>query len=106
MEGDALDIVAAVLVAARAGDLTAARLILDRIAPVPRDRHLTPFDLPATDTAAGIAKAQAAVVAGVAGGELRPSEGEALAGLIEARRRAVESQEFEARLAALERRGA
>ena len=106
MEGDALEIVAAVLVAAKAGDLTAARLILDRVAPVPRDRRLTPFDLPATDTAAGIAQAQAAVVAAVAGGDLRPSEGEALAGLIDLRRRAVELADFDARLIALEKRGA
>ena len=102
MEADAAKIVRAVLTAAKAGDLTAARLILDRIAPVPRDRRLTPFDLPPTDTAAGIAQAQAAVVAAVAGGELRPSEGEALAGLIELRRRSVETQDFEARLIALE----
>jgi len=102
MEADAKKIVAAVLVQAKAGDLQAARLILDRIAPVPRDRRLAPFDLPTIDTAAGIAHAQAAVVAAVAGGELRPSEGEALAGLIELRRRSVETQEFEARLIALE----
>jgi hypothetical protein len=106
MEGDARVIVRAVLLAASTGDMAAARMVLDRVLPVSRDRHLTPFDLPATDTAAGIAEAQAAVVAAVAGGELRPSEGQALADLLELRRRSVESADFEARLAALEKRGA
>ncbi len=105
MEGDALEIVAAVLTAAKAGDLRAAALVLDRISPVPRDRRVS-LDLPATDTAAGIAQAQAAVIASVAAGELRPSEGAALASLLELRRRSVEASEFEARLAALESRGA
>ena len=102
MEGDATKIVRVVLAAAKNGDLTAARLILDRIAPVPRDRRLAPFDLPVIDTAAAAALAQGVVIAAVAGGELRPSEGEALAGLIELRRRSVESQDFEARLAEIE----
>ena len=105
MEGDVLEIVAAVLVQAKAGDLTAARLILDRVAPVPRDRRVQ-LDLPATGTAAGIAQAQAAVVAAVAGGELRPSEGAALADLLELRRRSMETAEFEALILALESRGA
>ena len=105
MEGDALEIVAAVLAQAKAGDLTAARLILDRVAPVPRDRRVS-LELPATNTAAGIAQAQASVIASVAAGELRPSEGAALADLLELRRRSVESAEFETRLAALESRGA
>jgi len=102
MEADAKKIVAAVLLQAKAGDLAACQMILSRVCPIPRDRRLTPFDLPAIDTAAGIALAQAAVVAAVAGGELRPSEGEALASLIELRRRSVETEDFEARLIALE----
>jgi hypothetical protein len=101
MEGDALEIVAAVLAQAKTGDLTAARLILDRVAPVPRDRRIS-LDLPAADTADGVDKAVCAVIAAVADGTLLLSEAVALSGLLDMRRKSIESREFESRLIALE----
>jgi len=98
---DARSIVGAVVTRALAGDITAAKLILDRLLPAPRDRHLS-IDLPACADAAGVAAAQAAVIDAVAVGELRPSEGVALADLLELRRRAIETTDLEIRLAALE----
>ena len=43
-----------------------------------------------------------AVLKAVAAGELTPSEGTAIAGLVDTYRRTLETQEFEARIVALE----
>jgi hypothetical protein len=104
MASDAKAIVKAVLAAAATGDMTAARMVLERVVPAAKDRPIS-IDLPDTDTAAGVQAAQGAIVAAVAGGHMLPSEGAALAGLIEARRRAVETNELAARIAALELKG-
>ena len=57
-----------------------------------------------TTNAAGIADAQDAILRAVAGGDLLPGEGATLAGIVEARRKALETQELESRIAALEAR--
>lgn len=101
MEGGAEEITRAVVDAARAGDLAAARLVLDRLVPPSKERPIT-VNLPATDTAEGIDKASQAVLEAVAGGELLPGEGQALVGIIEGRRKAMETLELEQRIAALE----
>jgi hypothetical protein len=44
-----------------AGDLTAAKLVIERIAPPSRERPIS-IDLPSVGTAAGINDAQAAIV--------------------------------------------
>jgi len=65
------------------------------------------LELPDMDTAAGIAEAQQAVLQAVADGELLPGEAATLeaatlAGIVEARRKAVETLELEQRITALE----
>lgn len=50
----------------------------------------------------GCAEAQGAIVEAVAGGNLLPSEGQALSGLVEAQRRAVETTLLEQRIKAIE----
>lgn len=67
---------------AKAGDSTALRLCLDRIAPPRRDRHVA-FALPPMNTPADAVGAVAAIVAAVAGGELTPSEAAELTKLVE-----------------------
>jgi len=103
MEDDAADVVRAVLAAAKGGDMTAARLVLDRIAP-PRKGRAVAFDLPAVDTAADVLAALGEVVRQVADGTLTTDEGAAVASLLEAKRKAIETIEIERRLAALEER--
>ncbi len=98
---DAKAIVKAVLVAAAGGDMAAARMVIERVLPAQRDRHVS-LDLPDTGTAQGIEQAQGAIVKAVARGDMLPSEGAALSALVEARRRSIETNEFEARLIALE----
>lgn len=101
MEGDLTEIVGVVLAAARGGDLIAARLVLERLVPPMRDRPVT-LDLPDTSTLEGVSAAQAALVAAVATGELTPAEADTLAGIVDARRKAMETEELDARVRALE----
>jgi uncharacterized protein DUF5681 len=88
--------------AALGGDLVAVRLILDRLVPPAKERHVVLRGFPDTSTAAGISAASVAVLEAVAAGELTPGEGSAMASLLESRRKALETQELEARIAALE----
>lgn len=101
MESGAKEITEAVVKAAKDGDMTAARFVLDRLAPPAKERPIS-LTLPNTSDAAGVAEAQAAILEAVAVGDLMPGEATALAGIVEARRKAIETAELEARIAALE----
>jgi hypothetical protein len=101
MERGAKEITEAVVKLAKDGDLSAARLVIERLLPPAKDRPIF-LALPDTDTAAGIAQAQAVIVQAVAAGELLPGEAATLAGIVEVRRKALETQELEQRIAALE----
>lgn len=105
MADDITGVVQAVVTAARTGDMTAARIILDRLVPVRKGRPVQ-FDLPDADTAESLSGSFGAVLRAVAGGELTPEEGVAVRILLEARRKAIETAELEARLSALERSAA
>ncbi|MCH8491008.1 MAG: hypothetical protein LAT81_13915 [Oceanicaulis sp.] len=83
------------------GDVTALRLCLERIAP-PRKDVPVQFELPRMEGAADAANAAAAVIDAVASGELTPTEGAHIMGLVETYRRTLEMSEFEVRLVALE----
>lgn len=89
---------------ALAGDVQALRICIDRIIPPVREDRLQ-VALPDIADAAGCTEAQAAIMKAVASGELLPSQGEALAGLVEHRRRAIETTEIMKRLEALEAKG-
>ena len=78
---------------------------LDRLAPVRKSRPIR-LDLPSVETAGNILKAQAVVVGAVARGELDTDEAKAMADILETKRRAIESVDFEKRLLALEERHA
>lgn len=101
MEGAAEDITRVVIGAARGGDLSAARLVLERLAPPLRERPIS-IDLPDTSTTEGVSMAQQAIIEAVGLGELLPGEGSALASLVEFRRKALETQDLEQRLTTLE----
>ena len=95
-----------VVTAAKGGDMRAADILLRRLWPERKGRpvqmHLPPIMAPSD-----IVAALGAVADAVAAGELSPEEGAAVAGILEAQRRAVETVEMEARIAALEQsRGA
>ncbi len=86
---------------AKAGDMTAIRLVLERVLPARRDAPLT-IDLPDIETAENITAAYTAVAKAVAAGEITPSEGTALSGILESARRAFELGELEERIKQLE----
>jgi len=101
LDGEAEALTRQAVTMALAGDTTALRLCLERIAPPRRDAPVT-FDLPPMETARDAASAAGAELAAVAIGDLTPTEGAHVMGLIETYRRTLETTELEARLAALE----
>lgn len=101
MERGAQEIAEAVVGLAKEGDLSAARLVLERLLPPAKERPIS-LALPSTDTAGGIAEAQQAILQAVAAGDLLLGEGTALSSIVEARRKAVETLQLEQRITALE----
>jgi hypothetical protein len=101
MEDGAKDIAGAVVKAAKDGDMVAARIVIERLAPPLRERPVS-IDLPSTETVEGVSNAQQAIIEAVACGDLLPGEGTTLTGIVENRRRALETLELEARIAKLE----
>jgi hypothetical protein len=89
---------------ALAGDTTALRLCLERIVPQRKSRAVA-FDLPRIDRVEDLAGAIGSIFQEVAGGRLRLDEGAALVGMLESKRRALETIEIEKRLRALEAQG-
>ena len=83
------------------GDPTALRLCLERVLPARKGRPVE-LALPPVETAADVLGAQAAVIAAMAGGVVSPDEAAVIAGVLEAKRKALETVELERRLAALE----
>jgi hypothetical protein len=57
-------------------------------------------------TAADVVAALGAILAAVSRGELTPDEGGMITGLLETKRKAIETVELEGRIAALEQRAA
>jgi hypothetical protein len=83
------------------GDTTALRLCLERIAPARKSRPIR-LELPTIENAEDVAAAMSAVVSSVASGDIDTDEGTALAGIIEIKRRSIETLEMDARLRFLE----
>jgi hypothetical protein len=105
MDAEAEPIIAAAIKAAKGGDVTAIKLVLDRVAPMSRNRTVS-FRMPRIDTAADLGEAMGAILQAAADGELSPDEATSIASLIETRRRAIETVELERRIIALEERKA
>lgn len=101
MEGEAEEITRKAIESAKGGDLVAIKLILDRIAPAPKERAVT-FDLPVINGASDLPAAVLAIMGSVAGGELGPSEGSQVVSLLEQYRRHVETADLAERIAKLE----
>ena len=101
---NARDVLHAVVAAARTGGMRAADILLRRLWPERRGRPVA-LDLPDVTTPAGPVGALGAVARAVAHGALGPEEGRAVAGVLEAQRRAVETLELGRRIEALEAGG-
>jgi hypothetical protein len=103
MEDEAEAVVRAIIAKAKDGDMTAARIVVERIAPVRKGRPIN-LTLPKIETADDLAAAMAAIVGAMAEGKITPEEATSVAGVLEVRRRAIETMEFERRLNEIESR--
>jgi hypothetical protein len=103
LEGEADKLTRKAVELALAGDTTALRLCLERIAPPRKDRAVA-FALPDLATAEDAVRAMAALVGAVAAGELTPSEASELSRLVEGFTKAVDTHELQQRLTTLEDR--
>lgn len=104
LEGQVEEIVGQVVKAALKGNIGAAKLCLERILPPARER---PISLPVTfdvATAADVNAAASTVFRAACAGDLLPSEAAAMAGILETRRRAIETEVLERRVGELEER--
>jgi hypothetical protein len=82
---------------AKAGDIAALRLCLERLLPPRKDRPVA-FEFPQIDSV----EAMAAIAAAVADGELTPMEAAELSKVVDAYTRTVETTDLAARLVRLE----
>lgn len=102
LEGEAETITRVAIEAAKAGDMMAVRLVLDRLVPNAKERAVELPDMPDTSTSAGVSQAQQRILESAAAGTITPGEANTLAGVLEQRRKALETVELEQRIAALE----
>ena len=103
MEGAIEDIVQKVTEAAKTGDMQAAKIVLDRIAPARRGRPVA-LTLPIVLKADDVPAALAAVIAAMGDGTISPEEAAAVSAVVEGQRRALELVALEGRVAELERK--
>jgi len=101
LEGEAEEIGRKAIELAKSGDATALRLCLERIAPVRKGRPIS-LELPSMSTSADVATALSAIITEMAGGGLTPDEAATAASVIEVKRKALETEELDRRLRAIE----
>jgi hypothetical protein len=102
LDGEAETLTRKAIELAKAGDMQAIRLCLDRILPVRKDRPVT-FALPPINNAEDAAATMSAVLTAVAAGEITPADAGEISRLIETYVKAFETGELAARLERLER---
>lgn len=101
MEGGLEAVLQQVVERAKSGDMLACRMIIDKIIPTKKDRTIA-IDLPLISTLDGVGHAQSKILQAVVDGDITPNEGERISSIVEARRRAIETVELEARISNLE----
>jgi F0F1-type ATP synthase gamma subunit len=102
LEGEAEEIARKAIEMAKAGDMAAIRVCMDRLASIRRKDPIA-FELPPVDKASDSVAAMAAVVAAVAAGDLTTDEAAEMAKIINAYVCALAATAFEERLERLER---
>ena len=101
LDGDGEALTRKAIELAKAGDMQALKLCLDRLLPPRRDTVLA-FALPKMETADDAVKASGAIVDAVAAGELSPMEAETLSGMVESFAKAIEISDLAKRITAIE----
>ena len=103
LDGQAEELIQQCVQKALDGDSTAMRLCIERLVPPRKDRPVN-LDLPQMKCVEDTIKAMAVISSGVGDGELTPSEGQVLSGMVENYRKAIETTELEERISNLEKR--
>jgi hypothetical protein len=101
MADDGEAVVQSVIEAAKGGDMTAARLVLERIVPVRKGRPVN-VNLPPISSASDVLGAIGVTIEAMSQGDLTPDEASVIAGVLEVKRKAIETVDLEARLSAVE----
>src|SRR5260370_13178779 len=83
MEGESEVIARKAIEMAKGGHMAAIRLVMDRMAPVHKDRPVD-FELPSLNTPADAVSASAAIAAAVPAGDLTPTEAAHLSNVVHA----------------------
>ena len=81
MEEDAEGVTRLVIEAAKEGDMTAARLVLERVYPVRKGRPVR-LELPEVETAADLPVALSAILSAMGQGEITPEEAVVVANVV------------------------
>jgi hypothetical protein len=102
MADDTEAITKVVITKAKKGDLTACKIVLDRIAPPRKGRPIS-IRLPAITDAGSTLAAHTEVMRAVASGRLSLDEGEALCGMLAGRIKLIEVVDHADRIRALEK---
>ncbi len=102
LEGEAETLTRKAVDLALEGDTTALRLCLERILPPRKGRPIS-FDMPELTNSGDVRAAALCLLRSVAEGDVTPEEASATAPLIEAVRKAIETDEISTRIDALER---
>ena len=105
LDGEAETLTRKAIDLAKAGDLAALRLCMDRLLPPRKDRPVS-LDLPRIDNARDVPKAISTLLAAVAAGELALSDAGEVTKLLDAYARAVEISDLAERLDNLEKMAA
>jgi len=101
LEGDLQEVLSKVLDKAKSGDMTACRMILDKVLPNAKDRAIN-LNLVDINNLSDIASAQHKIIDAVFSGDITPNEGEKISSIIESRRRVIETVDLETRITLLE----
>ena len=101
LHGEAESLTRKCIELAQAGDMTALRLCMERIVPAMKSRPVQ-LSMPSVETADDVLKAQAVMIQAMAAGEITPDEAATIAGVLDAKRKAIETVAIEERVARLE----
>jgi hypothetical protein len=97
------DVCKAVVAEAKDGNMQAAKIILERLFPPRKDSPIQ-IDLPKIENSTDLLKAVGCITDAVGIGQISPSEGEALARIVDIHIKALGLAEFGQRIAVLEKK--
>lgn len=103
IDGQGEELVQTAISLALTGDVPMLKALIERLVP-PRKDSPVKVKLPSVKNAADLPAMTAALLEGVSKGALTPAEALAVAGLVEAHRKALEIEDIERRLTALEQK--